>query len=519
MDGLDMRLDSTLAQRQAPVISFRQIAAVRLLQLSSQDLEASISHEQLENPAFEAETRACCPQCNATLESPFAPCPVCGARGAADPDSPERTRDALNESDGMDGLDGWDTPTGTASMPDDDADDPMMRLSASTNSGAALLQSLCLSIADDDMEIAEYLVGSLDHHGFLPANIVEDAADALACDEDRVEDVLAALQRLDPPGVGARGAQECLLIQLQRLREVGKSHPLAELLVRDYLKELAFRHFREVAHAIGQTPRRIEEEWEYIREELHPYPAHGFDPDTSHLAQPATPVRPDVVIRRIGQSFVAEVVERNRFSLRVNAEYLWARKQFATLGADESTRTHIRTYVDQAQTFISALRQRWETMQRVSDALLELQHDFLEHGQSALKPLTRADVARHIELHESTVSRATDGKFALLPDGRVISFDDFFDASLPIKKALREVIATESARRPYSDEQLARLLDRQGITIARRTIAKYREELGILPSRLRRSRAETANSAANAPIKLKQRPTTQPSQTLVAAAR
>ncbi len=352
MDGLDMRLDTTLAQKQAPVISFRQIAAVRLLQLSSQELDTSIAHEQMENPAFEVETRACCPQCNATLESPLAPCPVCGARGAPDPNTPERTRETINESDGMDGLDGWDTPTGAATMPDDDADDPMMRISATNNSGAALLQTLCLTISDDDVEIAEYLVGSLDHHGFLPANIVEDAADALCVDEERVEDVLAALQRLDPPGVGARGAQECLLIQLQRLREVGQSHPLAELLVRDHLKELAFRHFREVAHAIGQTPRRIEEEWEFIREELHPYPAHGFDPDTSFLAQPATPVRPDVVIRRVGQGFTAEVVERNRYSLRVNAEYLWARKQFAQLGADDATRTHIRTYVDQAQTFI-----------------------------------------------------------------------------------------------------------------------------------------------------------------------
>lgn len=514
MDGLDMRLDANQAQRQSPVISFRQIAAVRLLQLSSQELETSISHEQLENPAFEAETRPCCPQCNATLDSPLAPCPVCGARGAQDETTPERTRDELNDRDGMDSLDGWDAPASGQGMADD-ADDPMMRLSAPAASGAALLQSLCLSIADEDVEIAEYLVGSLDHHGFLPANIVDDAADALCCDADRVEDVLAALQRLDPPGVGARGAQECLLIQLQRLREAGHSHSLAEMLVRDHLKELAFRHFREVAHTIGQTPRRIEEEWEFIRQELYPYPAHGFDAETNHLAQPAAPVRPDVVIRRVGDTYLAEVVERNRYSLRVNAEYLWARKQFATLG-DEASRTHIRTFVDQAQTFISALRQRWETMQRVSDALLELQQNFLEHGQSALKPLTRADVARHIELHESTVSRATDGKFALLPDGRVISFDDFFDASLPIKKALREVIGSESPRRPYSDEQLARLLARQGIVIARRTIAKYREELGILPSRLRRSRAENTTPTALV-ARTKTRAAAAPS--LVAAAR
>ncbi|MGH2504234.1 MAG: hypothetical protein ACRDID_17140, partial [Ktedonobacterales bacterium] len=123
-----------------------------------------------------------------------------------------------------------------------------------------------------------------------------------------------------------------------------------------------------------------------------------------------------------------------------------------------------------------------------SDALIEMQRGFLEVGQSALKPLTRADVARKIGLHESTVSRATDGKFVLLPNGRTASFDDFFDASLPAKKALCDIITEENSQRPYSDEQLMRILHRQGIEIARRTIAKYREELQILPSRLRRTR-------------------------------
>src|SRR5258705_9714665 len=128
-------------------------------------------------------------------------------------------------------------------------------------------------------------------------------------------------------------------------------------------------------------------------------------------------------------------------------------------------------------------------MQRVSDVLIELQRDFLLYGQSALKPLTRADVAKRVQLHESTVSRATDGKFVLLPTGRAIPFDEFFDSSLPVKKELRELIAAENPRHPFSDEQLARLLVKRGFPIARRTIAKYREEEGILPSRLRRSRA------------------------------
>ncbi len=376
-----MRLDPTLAPRQAPVISFRQIAAVRLLQLSSQELETTIAREQMEDPAFEVEARPCCSRCSAPLDNPLAPCPFCGAGSVANTDRVREEATASYEgaseaADGSENWERWEAPSGAAGLADDD--DPMMRLSSTLSPGEALLKTLSLAVSSEEYPIAEYLVGCLDHHGFLPENIVDDAADALCCEAEQVERVLEALQRLDPPGVGARGAQECLLIQLHRLREAGRSHPLAELLVRDYLKDLAFRHFREVARELGQTPRRIEEEWEFIRRELHPYPAHGYDPDMGDLAPTAAPVRPDVVIRKSGGNYYAEVVERNRYQLRVNQEYLWARKHIAAIGCDEASRTHIRSYVDQAQSFISALHQRWETMQRVSDALIELQRDFLE---------------------------------------------------------------------------------------------------------------------------------------------
>lgn len=476
MDSLELRVESSVTQQATPNISYRQIAAVRLLQLPNPELEATIARTLEDNPAFEAETRACCPRCNSPLESPLAPCPNCGAT--------PRVNDERRREDGPD----FDGPTYSGGFVDDESDDPMSRVAATIPTGETLLQTLCLSIPAEDAHIAEFLVGSLDHHGFLPAGIVADAADALGCDEARVEQALQALQRLDPAGIGARGAEECLLIQLERLRDAGDAHPLAETLVREYLRDVAYRRFREVAKRLGLTPKRVETEWEFIRHDLYPYPAHGFDSLSGALTTTATPVRPDVVMRATSNGFVAEVVERNRYVLRVNPEYVWARKNLVKLQCDDDAKTHIRSHVEQAQTFIAALRQRWETMQRVSDALIEMQRDFLEVGQSALKPLTRADVARKIGLHESTVSRATDGKFVLLPNGRTASFDDFFDASLPAKKALCDIITEENPQRPYSDEQLMRILHRQGIEIARRTIAKYREELQILPSRLRRTR-------------------------------
>ena len=444
--------------------------------MPSQELATAIARERENNPAFESDERESCHHCGAGLDAPGRPCPVCGSSITV-----ERQYDNADSYGGL--------GSGLGSQYDDDASDPMLRVAASTGRGVGLLQMLCAGIPDDDANIAEYLVGSLDHHGYLPESIVQDTSDALGCDTFRVERVLAALQRMDPPGIGARGARECLLIQLRQLRETGTPRPLAEKLVRDHLSALAFRHFREVGRAVGETPKVVEAEWQFIRDHLHPYPTHGFDPDFGEMAEVATHVRPDVVIRQRGNTFEAEVVERQRYDLQVSREYLWARRHISEIGANDADRQHIRGYVEQAQSFIAALKQRWDTMQRVSDALIELQRDFLLYGQSALKPLTRADVAKRVQLHESTVSRATDGKFVLLPTGRAIPFDDFFDSSLPVKKELRELIAAENPRRPFSDEQLARLLVKRGFPIARRTIAKYREEECILPSRLRRSRA------------------------------
>lgn len=472
MEVMDLRIDTVLMPQQTSVISHRQIVAVRLLQMPSQELSAAIARERDTNPALDGDERESCHYCGAGLDAPGHHCPVCGM-------APAGARDASSDPAG--------TYSGLTGPYDDDGTDPMLRVASNTGRGDGLLQLLCASIPAGDDVIAEYLVGSLDHHGYLPASVVEDTADALNVDTARVASVLAALQRMDPAGLGARGARECLLIQLRRLREAGNARPLAEVLVREHMHDLAYRHFREVARLLGETPRAIETEWEFIRDTLNPFPAHGFDPDLGEISNAVAHVRPDVVIRQRGSGFEAEVVERLRYDLHVNREYIWARKHIVEVGGTADEKLHIRGYVEQAQSFIAALKQRWDTMQRVSDALIEFQRDFLIEGQSALKPLTRADVARHVGLHESTVSRATDGKFVLLPNGRVVPFDDFFDSSLPVKKALRELIAAENPRRPYSDEQLAHLLEGDGFIIARRTIAKYREEEGILPSRLRRT--------------------------------
>jgi RNA polymerase sigma-54 factor len=201
-------------------------------------------------------------------------------------------------------------------------------------------------------------------------------------------------------------------------------------------------------------------------------------------------IRPDVIIRRTEHGFEPEVVEQRRFRINTNSLYssLYQRSRFALggrAGLSDDERQHVRHFTARARFFIDCVHQRWETLTSIAEALIDSQCDFLEHGVRFLRPLTRGELAERVGLHESTVSRATANKYVLLPSGRTIPFDDFFDGSLAAKDLLRELIASEDHAKPYSDEDLAALLHSRGLPLARRTVAKYREALGILPSRFR----------------------------------
>ncbi len=193
----------------------------------------------------------------------------------------------------------------------------------------------------------------------------------------------------------------------------------------------------------------------------------------------------DVVIRRTDTGFEAEVIEERRFRFALHPTYQALASNGHAKAMSEGERQHVRQYTSRAKFFIDCVRQRWETLQRIAEALIELQSDFLDKGVRYLKPLTRGELAAHVGLHESTVSRATANKYVLLPAGRTIPFDDFFDGSLATKDTLRELIDTEDPRRPFSDEDLSALLGERGMGVARRTVAKYREAMRILPSRFR----------------------------------
>jgi RNA polymerase sigma-54 factor len=325
---------------------------------------------------------------------------------------------------------------------------------------------------------------------------IQEAAETLRVAESQVERVLEALQSLDPPGIGARDLRECLLIQLRGFEERGQNQLVARRLLECHLSELGEHHFIEIARDLGVTSTQVKQAWRFIRSNLNPYPAHAFEPadvpdlGVTFASDRSATIRPDVVIRRTDHGFEAEVVESRRFHFNLSPMYFALYRQMrgtAALrsGMNDQERQHIREYSARARFFMDCVRQRWETLSVIANALIAYQYDFLDRGVRYLRPLTRGELAEHVQLHESTVSRATANKYVLLPTGRTIPFDDFFDGSLAAKDMLRELIAEENPAKPYSDEELAALLQGRGLPLARRTVAKYREALSILPSRFR----------------------------------
>lgn len=471
------------AQQQTVNISAKLIASIKVLQYSAQELEEAIAQELLENPALEVEEVVQCQRCGASLRAGL--CPRC-------------ERHAEAGSDGREEVSGWDEYSdvrGGSAASHEDGYDPLDFVRSGGTLHDYLLRQLGAALANDDYPIVEYLIGSLDSHGYVTVS-TEEVAATLRVTPERVKVALSQLQALDPPGIGARTLSECLLIQLRQFQARGEVYPLAERLVANHLRELGEHRFAEIARSVEATTPEVKRAWQFIRTNLNPYPAHAFESGDvpglglSTVGERSSVIRPDVVIRRTETSFEADVVEMRRYSFGMNGIYrtLYQQSrshQFSSAELDEPGKQHVRQYVSRTRFFISCMRQRWETLSIIANAIIHFQEDFLEQGIRALKPLTRGQLAEYVGLHESTVSRATANKYVLLPEGRTVAFDDFFDASLAAKDYLREFIAEEKNARPFSDEDLADRLAERGIHLARRTVAKYREAMGILPSRLR----------------------------------
>jgi RNA polymerase sigma-54 factor len=371
-------------------------------------------------------------------------------------------------------------------LEDDSSDeiDPLAHLPSRETLAEELLQQLEALISPADAPIAEQLVGNLDERGYLESS-TQEIATHLGLPLERIEYVLGQLQSLEPLGIGARNPRECLLLQLETLSEQNPPHPLAFTLIDRYLERLGHNQFQEIAHQLNVPEQEVRQGYLYIRRTLHPYPAYIYRPEDLYMVSDAVYIRPDVIIRKGENSFEVELMEEKRYTIRVETDTYSKTEHSPAEPVSRDMQRYLYPQRMRAKFFVDCINRRWRTLKRVAELVVERQQEFLEKGIRYLRPLTRAEVAAHLQLDEGTVSRATANKYALLPNGRLIPISDFFDGSLRIKDMLRELIETEAPKHRLSDEELARHLAARGFPLARRTITKYREEMGLASSRAR----------------------------------
>ena len=363
--------------------------------------------------------------------------------------------------------------------------DPMALVADEPSMADRVLPDAAAGLPAEDRPVAEHLLHSLDERGYLAAPL-GDVAAAAGRSLAEVERILRAVQAAAPPGVAARDARECLLLQLAHLRQQGADPPDEVCrIVADHLGDLAAHRYNAIAKRLGVDKATVEAAREFIRAQLSPYPLPAQEPRRWQQPSRTLYAAPDAIIVERDGALAVEMVEPRAAGVRVSPLYarLAAEAARSNRAFSEEERGHLRQCLSQARLFIVKIQQRQATLRRLTECLVELQGDFVREGVYALRPLTRAMVAAHLGVHESTISRAVAGKHLMLPNRQVIPYSIFFKASLSVKEAIRTLVIGEPAA--LTDKEIAERLRADGYRVARRTIAKYRAELRILPSTLR----------------------------------
>jgi len=346
-----------------------------------------------------------------------------------------------------------------------------------------LMWQLRLSdLNDAQRQIGEAIIYNLNDDGYLDAS-VEELAEQIGCDAAQVEEMLARIQRFDPPGVASRSLKECLLNQL---RVYGMEESLAARIIRDHLNLLEKHRYSEIAKLQGVDLGTVNQAV-HIISLLEPKPGRDYGD-----AKPVYVV-PDVLIRKQGDEYVVSLNEDALPRLRLSSYY---QRVLHDRQVSEETRKYLQERLRSARWLVKSIYQRQQTIYRVASSIVKFQRAFFERGIGFLKPLVLRDIANDINMHESTISRATANKYADTPQG-IFELKFFFTSSVKaasgedvsaetIKERIRQLVANESGGEPLSDQAIVEILRREQINIARRTVAKYRQALSILPSAKRR---------------------------------
>ncbi len=347
-----------------------------------------------------------------------------------------------------------------------------------------LIWQLQMSDLDENQRhIAQHIIGNLDKDGYLKATVQEIAEACSASDED-VEAVLSRVQEFDPVGVAARDLRECLLIQI---RHLGIDDPLVQELVSEHLHQVELHNYQQIAKATGRSPEEVVQAIEVIKS-LEPRPGRAFSSEATQY------VVPDIYVYKVDDEYVVSLNEEEMPNLRISPYYKEAVKNGK---APDEAREFIQEKMKSALWLIKSIHQRKKTIFKVTQSIVKFQREFLDKGIAYLKPLVLRDVAEDVGMHESTISRVTSNKYVHTPQG-IFELKYFFSTGLPrrdgapevasqsVKEKIKRLIESEDPVKPYSDKQIVEILAKDNIKIARRTVAKYRDLMGILPSSRRK---------------------------------
>jgi RNA polymerase sigma-54 factor len=334
----------------------------------------------------------------------------------------------------------------------------------------------------EEMAIGELLIGNIDDHGYLKTTL-EELAQTTSIPPEKIEKVLRVVQTFDPPGVGARSLQECLLRQLER---AGEEDSVEYRIVKDHMEALGKRRIPEIARGLGLDVDEVQEAIGRIAR-LEPRPGRAFVTDNNQY------IMPEVFVQKAGDNFLVSTNNDQIPHLRISNTY---KDLMAQSGNSAEVLNYIREKIRAGKFLIKSLHQRQQTILNIGNEIVKRQRDFMEKGVAFLKPLTMVQVAEAVGVHETTVSRAVSGKYMQTPQG-IFEMKYFFTAGIQtasgegmsntsVKDMIADMFRKEDPTKPLSDQEIVKMLQDKGIVIARRTVAKYRSELNILPSNLRK---------------------------------
>jgi len=496
--ALELRQNLKLTQQLIMTPQLQQ--AIKLLQLSRLELVDTIRQEMEENPFLDEEL----------------PDGEVGEEEAVNYDEPE----GLETQEGLENLEGADQemPVQTLERPDEltgegdgkeefdwnsyledygpvgvnydrrESENPSWDnvLTSTPSLSDHLMWQLKLSrLTEDEMRVGEQIIGNLDPNGYLAVTL-EELSELLSLDVTFIEGVLKKVQEFDPPGIAARNLQECLLIQA---RMIEASNKVLEAIILDHLKDLEKKNYVNITRKL-KIPMTEVLRLVGLISSMDPKPGSVFNQER------VQPIVPDVYVVKQGNDYKVVLNEDGMPRLRINNLYKEVMGGLKKGPRAEEGKQYVRERVQSATWLIKSIEQRQKTIEKVAQSIVQYQRDFFDRGINFLKPLVLKQVADDVGMHESTISRVSTNKYMLTPRG-IFELKYFFSSSIQtvngediasksVKEKIRKIISEEDGQKPLSDQDIVKRLKGSGITIARRTVAKYREMLGILPSSRRK---------------------------------